>query len=191
MPLHDLAGTKATVVVFLSFECPISTSYSPVLAEMAKRYAAQGVAFVGICASEAETAESVAKQAGDFKFGFPVLQDSNGDGGRRLQGRKDARGLRARSQLRAALPRPHRRRLCRPPQEEPADQEPRPGKGARRAGRRQSGQPAARRRPSAARSASSGRSSTTGPSPITATWPRSCRAAARSAIAPGRSAPSR
>jgi peroxiredoxin len=76
--LHDLAGTKATVVVFLSFECPISTSSSPVLADLAKRYAAQGVAFVGICASEAETAESVARQAGTFKFGFPVLHDGQG-----------------------------------------------------------------------------------------------------------------
>ena len=27
--LHDLAGTKATVVVFFSFECPISTSVFP------------------------------------------------------------------------------------------------------------------------------------------------------------------
>src|SRR5580704_17161125 len=26
--LDDLKGTKATVVVFLSFECPVSTSYS-------------------------------------------------------------------------------------------------------------------------------------------------------------------
>jgi peroxiredoxin len=76
--LHDLAGTKATVVVFLSFECPVSTSYSPVLAEMAKRYAAKGVNFVGVCASEAETPASVAKQSADYKFGFPVLQDSKG-----------------------------------------------------------------------------------------------------------------
>ncbi|HEX4070874.1 MAG TPA: redoxin domain-containing protein, partial [Planctomycetaceae bacterium] len=76
--LRELAGTKATVVVFLSFECPISTAYSPVLAEMAKRYSAKGVAFVGICASEAETPASVAKQAADFKFGFPVLQDAKG-----------------------------------------------------------------------------------------------------------------
>lgn len=76
--LHELAGTKATVVVFLSFECPISTSYSPILAELAKRYAPQGVAFVGVCASEAETAESVARQAGEYKFGFPVLHDGQG-----------------------------------------------------------------------------------------------------------------
>ncbi len=76
--LYDLAGTKATVVVFVSFECPISTSYSPVLAEMAKRYAAHGVAFIGVCASEGETAESVARQAQEFKLGFPVFHDGQG-----------------------------------------------------------------------------------------------------------------
>jgi peroxiredoxin len=76
--LHELVGTKATVVVFLSFECPVSTSYSPVLADFAKRYAAQGVKFVGVCANESETPESIAKQASEFKLGFPVLQDMQG-----------------------------------------------------------------------------------------------------------------
>jgi peroxiredoxin len=76
--LHELAGTKATVVVFMSFECPISISYSPQLAEMAKRHAPQGVSFVGVCASETETADSVARQAADFKLGFPVFHDAQG-----------------------------------------------------------------------------------------------------------------
>src|SRR6476660_742803 len=37
--LYDLKGKKAVVAVFISFECPVSTSYSPVLADLAKRYA--------------------------------------------------------------------------------------------------------------------------------------------------------
>ena len=78
VPLHELAGAKATVVVFVSFECPISTSYSPVLAEMARRYGSRGVNFVGICASEAETAESVERQAKGFQLGFPVFHDGQG-----------------------------------------------------------------------------------------------------------------
>jgi peroxiredoxin len=76
--LHDLAGSKATVVVFLSFECPISTSYSAALADMAKRYGDKGVALVGLCASEAETAESVERQASEFKLGFSVFHDLHG-----------------------------------------------------------------------------------------------------------------
>jgi peroxiredoxin len=74
--LYDFKDKKATVVVFLSFECPNSTGYSPVLADMAKRYTEQGVAFVGICCTEGETAESVAKHAEEFKLGFPVYHDS-------------------------------------------------------------------------------------------------------------------
>jgi peroxiredoxin len=76
--LHDVAGAKATVFVFLSYECPISTSYTPTLTEMAKRYAEKGITFVGLCASEAETAESVEKQAREFKLGFPVFHDPHG-----------------------------------------------------------------------------------------------------------------
>jgi len=76
--LADLRGTKATVVVFLSFECPVSTSYSPVLTEMKKRYADRGVTFVGICAGESETAASIAKRIAEFSLGFPVYCDNHG-----------------------------------------------------------------------------------------------------------------
>ena len=76
--LYDLKGKKAVAAVFLSFECPNSTGYAPVLADMAKRYAEQGVAFVGICCTEGETAQTVAKQAEEFKLGFPVYHDGRG-----------------------------------------------------------------------------------------------------------------
>src|ERR1700728_2841567 len=76
--LDDLKGAKATVVVFLSFECPVSTSYSPVLSEMKKHFADRGVSFVGVCASEAETPASVAKRATDFALAFPVYSDCQG-----------------------------------------------------------------------------------------------------------------
>ena len=76
--LADIKGTKATVVVFLSFECPVSTSYSPVLTEMKKRYADRGVTFVGVCASESETASSIAKRVAEFSLGFPAYCDNHG-----------------------------------------------------------------------------------------------------------------
>src|ERR1700693_1727698 len=74
--LNDQRGTKATVVVFLSFECPVSTSYSTLLTEMKKRYAERGVTFLGICASESETPASVAKHVAEFSLGFPVFCDN-------------------------------------------------------------------------------------------------------------------
>src|SRR5437764_1820565 len=46
--LYDLKGKQAVVVVFLSFECPVSTSYAQPLADLAKTYGERGVAFVGV-----------------------------------------------------------------------------------------------------------------------------------------------
>jgi peroxiredoxin len=70
----DLAGKKATVVVFLSFDCPMSTHYAAPLAEMAKAYAQKGVAFVGFCPGDDGPAE-VARRAKEYRLGFPVLAD--------------------------------------------------------------------------------------------------------------------
>src|SRR5262245_1661726 len=53
--LYDLKDRKAIVVVFLSFDCPVSTNYSPTLAALAKEYADR-VAFLGICLSEGDDA---------------------------------------------------------------------------------------------------------------------------------------
>src|SRR4051794_17393810 len=41
--LHDQKDRKAVVVVFLSFECPVSTSYAQPLADMATAYGKQGI----------------------------------------------------------------------------------------------------------------------------------------------------
>ena len=74
--LHDLKGKKAVVVVFLSFECPVSTSYAPTLSKLAQTYATRGVAFVGVDSSDDLDARAVAKQAEGLKLPFPVLRDA-------------------------------------------------------------------------------------------------------------------
>jgi peroxiredoxin len=76
--LHGLAGTKATVVVFLNFDCPNSTGYSSLLADMAKRYRDRGVAFIGVCPCGDETGASIAAKAAECKVGFPVYKDDLG-----------------------------------------------------------------------------------------------------------------
>ncbi len=72
--LYDLTNKKAIVVVFLNFECPNSTGYAPILAEMAKRYSDKGVAFIGVCPGD-EDAAAVATHAEEYKIGFPVYKD--------------------------------------------------------------------------------------------------------------------
>src|SRR5262245_30925984 len=50
--LHDLKDKKAIVVVFMSFECPVSNSYAQPLADMAKEFGKHGVAFVGLTVNQ-------------------------------------------------------------------------------------------------------------------------------------------
>src|SRR5207248_3195301 len=68
---------KAVVVVFLSFECPVSTSYAPVLAALAKTYASKGVAFLAVNSSDDGDAAQFARQAAEYKLPFPVLKDNS------------------------------------------------------------------------------------------------------------------
>jgi thiol-disulfide isomerase/thioredoxin len=73
--LLDFKDRKAVVVVFLSFDCPVSNSYAPTLAELARTYGEKGVAFVGVNSSDDLDAAAIAKQATDFKLPFPVYKD--------------------------------------------------------------------------------------------------------------------
>ena len=75
--LYDLKDKKAVVVVFLSFECPVSTSYSSVLAELAKTYRDKQVAFVAVNSSDDGDAAQLAKQAAEYKMPFPVFKDES------------------------------------------------------------------------------------------------------------------
>jgi peroxiredoxin len=73
--LHDFKDKKAVVLVFLSFECPVSTSYSQTLAELHKNYTERGVAFVGISCNPDEDTESLAGHVQETKLPLPVLRD--------------------------------------------------------------------------------------------------------------------
>jgi hypothetical protein len=71
--LGSLAGNKATVVVFLSFECPVSRSCAAVLADLSGRYG-ERVSFVGVNGDDEDPAE-VERQARGLGIPFPVLKD--------------------------------------------------------------------------------------------------------------------
>src|SRR5262249_18113202 len=58
----DLTGAKATVVVFLAFDCPVSNSYATPLSELATAYAGKGVKFIGMCPCD-DPAAAIVKQA--------------------------------------------------------------------------------------------------------------------------------
>jgi peroxiredoxin len=73
--LRDFKERKAVVVVFLSFECPVSASYSQTLAALHEKYAPRGVAFLGVSCNPEENAADLAKRVGEFKLLFPVVKD--------------------------------------------------------------------------------------------------------------------
>jgi len=75
--LYDLKDKKAIVVVFLSFDCPVSAGYSSILAELAKTYRDKQVSFVAVNSSDDGDAAQIARQAAEYKLPFPVFKDEH------------------------------------------------------------------------------------------------------------------
>jgi peroxiredoxin len=74
--LYNVKDQKAIVIVFLSFECPVSTSYAQPLADMAAEFGKAGVAFVGLTVNPDQSAAEVAREARNYKLPFPVFRDA-------------------------------------------------------------------------------------------------------------------
>lgn len=77
-------GERATVLLCLATDCPISDEYLPTLIEIVKEYAPQGVSFVGIDPNGIDTLETMAAYAQENKLSFPFLKDAGGKISRRL-----------------------------------------------------------------------------------------------------------
>jgi peroxiredoxin len=73
--LYELQDKKAIAIVFLSFECPVSKSYSEPLSEIAKEFEKFGVTLWGLTTNEDDTRADIAKQAKKFALAFPVFKD--------------------------------------------------------------------------------------------------------------------
>ncbi len=71
------AGKKATVIVFMSTESPVSNAYTERLIRLAQQYKSQGVAFIGINSNNNESMSQVAAHSRNNNFGFPVFKDVN------------------------------------------------------------------------------------------------------------------
>src|SRR5262245_53328334 len=67
----------ATVLIFLGHECPISNSYSPEIARLAKEFAPKKVTFCVVYADRELSEEDAAKHAKDYKFPCAAILDPN------------------------------------------------------------------------------------------------------------------
>jgi mono/diheme cytochrome c family protein len=91
--LRDLAGKRVdlsapdkgvTALVFYSAECPISNSYSPMLATLMESFPAKSVKWVGVCVDPDLTDSEVQTHARDFSLRFQVVRDRKGTFARKL-----------------------------------------------------------------------------------------------------------
>lgn len=64
------------VVAFVGTECPLARLYTPRLVEMATRFEARGVAFVGIDSNQQDNQDDIAAYSRDHHLPFPVLRDA-------------------------------------------------------------------------------------------------------------------
>jgi peroxiredoxin len=72
LALYDLKGAKAVVIVFLTFDCPISNSYLSELNDLVKNH--KDVPVLGVCPCQDDPAE-LAKRAQEFHVGFLLVAD--------------------------------------------------------------------------------------------------------------------
>src|SRR5262249_31538082 len=71
----EWAGAKATVVFFVTIDCPIGNSYVPEMNRIREAYAARGVVVWAVQADPTVAEKDVAKYATDYRYSFPLLLD--------------------------------------------------------------------------------------------------------------------
>lgn len=72
----DLAGEKATVVVFLSAQCPVVKAYNARIKQIAEDYKDKGVNFIGMNSNSTESLDWVRSHAKE-NYPFPMLIDTD------------------------------------------------------------------------------------------------------------------
>jgi len=70
-------GAKATVIVYLSTECPFVQPYTDRLINLSKEFGANGITLWGINSNKTEPTAEVKNHAQDKGYNFPVLKDEN------------------------------------------------------------------------------------------------------------------
>jgi protein-disulfide isomerase len=71
------ADAKATAVVFISVECPVSNAYNERMAAIYRDYSEKGVAFAFVNANEQESQTAADEHAKQHNLGFKVYKDAN------------------------------------------------------------------------------------------------------------------
>jgi len=78
-PLAPAAGTKATVILFVSTDCPISNRYAPDVRKLHDAYAKDGVAFWLVYPNPADAVSDIRDHLASFKYPGTALRDVRHD----------------------------------------------------------------------------------------------------------------
>jgi peroxiredoxin len=84
LALAEGRGEKATVLLCLATDCPISDEYLSTIKRIADAYGERGVAFLGIDPNGGDTLELMREYAQQNELSFPLLKDEGGKVSRRL-----------------------------------------------------------------------------------------------------------
>jgi hypothetical protein len=71
------SGAKATAVVFVSTECPVSNAYNERFTELYRAYDGKGVQFAFVNANSTESVSAIDSHAKSHSFPFTVYKDEN------------------------------------------------------------------------------------------------------------------
>lgn len=71
------SNAKATVVIFLSTECPFVQPYTDRLINLTNEFTPKGIVIWGINSNNTEPTDEVKNHASEKKYNFPVLKDNN------------------------------------------------------------------------------------------------------------------
>jgi hypothetical protein len=74
-PLRAAPEVKATVLVFVTTDCPISNRYAPEVTRLFKSFASKGVAFWLIYPNPAESPRAIRDHLTAFAYPIPALRD--------------------------------------------------------------------------------------------------------------------
>lgn len=74
--LKTLAGKKATVLLFIAVQCPVSNAYNESMEKLAQDYKAKGIAVIGINSNVKEDVDAVKSHAAENKLSFAILKDA-------------------------------------------------------------------------------------------------------------------
>lgn len=73
--LQDFSGSRLVVVAFLGTDCPLAKLYGPRLTELAERYKARRVTFLGINSNLQDTPTEIGHYVRRHGIKFPLLKD--------------------------------------------------------------------------------------------------------------------